>query len=611
MRTLFGMLAATAAMLVFTAPAQACAIPDFLGDFPKDEELNWSENVQGVAHDDGHWFFTNQDSLIKLPADFDLSDDPDFAHPTADLRRRKLQDNPFDPFDDDNYDKLDELGIDHFGDIDYYGGFIWAPLEKPAIIQPDGTVSPAKSFIAVFDPSTLDLVDWVEITAHQGPKAGWLAIDPWKGYLYTSPSHVSSQKNEDEGTDQVYRYRIDLDALKGEDGDLDTSLTLLPHRIVLAENGGADLVQPLKHMQGGTFTPWGDLVIENGFIDDPSWEDRGGIHIFRPVGAIRNAVQFELVENGESVNEKGLGGFKFAYDSAFSLDPPMPDNDEEPEGIDWWDRGPDSRPAFAQGRLHAQMIDNTQFENGESDPDDFYFKHYAVDYACLPDFDNDGLSTSAEVDVHRTDPLNPDSDGDGLSDKFEVDHGTDPTNPDSDDDGKPDGDEDNDGDGLSNSAEGTHGTDPNDADSDDDGLSDGDEVNTHNTDPNDADSDDDGFSDGFEVDHGTNPNDEDSDDDGLPDGRDVEFIQNAIAALPVSAFRPPGSGTRKSMLSALDDIESSLLRGKTADAIKKLRQLRTRVDGCGTAPAKDDWITDCDAQREIRELIDLLLENLA
>lgn len=64
------------------------------------------------------------------------------------------------------------------------------------------------------------------------------------------------------------------------------------------------------------------------------------------------------------------------------------------------------------------------------------------------------------------------------------------------------------------------------------------------------------------------------------------------------------------MLAALEDFESLILRGRTSDAIKKLRTLRTRIDGCGTAPAKDDWITDCAAQREIRELVDLLLANL-
>ncbi|MEX2159255.1 MAG: flexitail domain-containing putative surface protein, partial [Dehalococcoidia bacterium] len=67
-------------------------------------------------------------------------------------------------------------------------------------------------------------------------------------------------------------------------------------------------------------------------------------------------------------------------------------------------------------------------------------------------------------------------------------------------------------------------TNPLDADSDDDGLSDGDEVNTHATNPLDADSDDDGLSDGDEVNtHATNPLDADSDDDAMRDPYEVAY----------------------------------------------------------------------------------------
>ena len=87
-----------------------------------------------------------------------------------------------------------------------------------------------------------------------------------------------------------------------------------------------------------------------------------------------------------------------------------------------------------------------------------------------------------------------DSDSDGLTDFEEAVLGSDPNNPDSD------------GDGLSDGAEvNTHGTDPLDDDSDDDGLSDGDEVNVYSTDPTDGDSDDDGVTDGDEVAFGPIP----------------------------------------------------------------------------------------------------------
>ena len=103
---------------------------------------------------------------------------------------------------------------------------------------------------------------------------------------------------------------------------------------------------------------------------------------------------------------------------------------------------------------------------------------------AIVDSDGDGLWDSNET-THNTDPLDPDSDDDGLSDGEEVlDWGTDPNSADSDLDGLSDGDEVN-----------TYGTNPLDDDSDDDGLSDGDEINIYGTDPTvyDADADNDGF----------------------------------------------------------------------------------------------------------------------
>ena len=91
-----------------------------------------------------------------------------------------------------------------------------------------------------------------------------------------------------------------------------------------------------------------------------------------------------------------------------------------------------------------------------------------------------------------TDPNNPDTDGDGLLDGFEVDHGFDPLTP-------GDNSADADSDGLTNLEEQGLGTDPNSSDSDQDGLTDGDEVGVHGTDPLNADTDGGGRNDGDEV----------------------------------------------------------------------------------------------------------------
>ena len=66
-------------------------------------------------------------------------------------------------------------------------------------------------------------------------------------------------------------------------------------------------------------------------------------------------------------------------------------------------------------------------------------------------------------------------------------------------------DPDADGDGLSNDEEVALGTDPLNPDSDGDGLSDGDEVHLHQTNPLHADSDGDGINDGDEIACGTDP----------------------------------------------------------------------------------------------------------
>ena len=152
-----------------------------------------------------------------------------------------------------------------------------------------------------------------------------------------------------------------------------------------------------------------------------------------------------------------------------------------------------------------------------------------------PDTDGDGLTDGAEVRSHDTDPLRRDTDGDGLTDGAEVNsHGTDPKEKDTDGDDLTDGqevneyktsalNEDTDGDGLEDGAEiKKHKTDALNPDTDGDALSDGDEIDRHNTDAKNPDTDGDGLKDGAEVNtHKTRPLEADTDKDGLSDGDEV------------------------------------------------------------------------------------------
>ncbi len=199
----------------------------------------------------------------------------------------------------------------------------------------------------------------------------------------------------------------------------------------------------------------------------------------------------------------------------------------------------------------------------------FFFlpsRQVAADYSVLPpgitptpqDLDGDGLSNSEEI-LYGTNPLDPDSDNDGILDGDEpywnldidgdgvinaldldsdndllpdnvedrnlnglVDSGEmNSTDPDTDHDGLFDGSEDLNINGIRDSNE----SNPLDSDSDNDGILDGNEPNWfEDTDGDglinviDPDSDDDKLLDGFELSIGADPLNPDTDNDGITDG---------------------------------------------------------------------------------------------
>jgi len=216
-------------------------------------------------------------------------------------------------------------------------------------------------------------------------------------------------------------------------------------------------------------------------------------------------------------------------------------------------------------------------------------------FTIVLDADGDGLLDGEEIAL-GTDPDDADTDDDGLTDGEEVDLGTDPTDPDTDDDGLMDG------------YEVDHGCNPLLVDTDSDGLTDFEEDMVYGTDCADPDTDDDELNDGLEVQVGTDPLDPDSDDDGIPDGEDVEWIISALNNLPKEVFKAPGLQVA---ISQLTSVEQLVLLGQKDLAIQYLESLRVHLDGCGTEADGNDWIIDCTAQIEIRELVDLYIANLS
>jgi P pilus assembly chaperone PapD len=104
--------------------------------------------------------------------------------------------------------------------------------------------------------------------------------------------------------------------------------------------------------------------------------------------------------------------------------------------------------------------------------------------------DGEVVEHNRTIRVIEDGPLDPDTDGDGLTDGEEVKE---------------------------------YGTNPLDPDTDNDGLQDGEEVKMYDTDPDDDDSDGDGMPDGWEVDYNLDPNNNDASDD--PDGDGLSNLE--------------------------------------------------------------------------------------
>ena len=132
------------------------------------------------------------------------------------------------------------------------------------------------------------------------------------------------------------------------------------------------------------------------------------------------------------------------------------------------------------------------------------------------DTDGDGLLNSEEFEI-GTDPLNPDTDADGIGDGDEVKiYTTNPLLVDTEGDALNDGDE-----------VFTYKTNPLIPDTDDDLLYDGDEV-TRQTNPLMPDTDSDGMNDGAEVALGTDPLNPDTDNDELLDGQENQTCPHPL-----------------------------------------------------------------------------------
>jgi len=213
----------------------------------------------------------------------------------------------------------------------------------------------------------------------------------------------------------------------------------------------------------------------------------------------------QMLDGWEDVN--GLNPMNSADATSDPLDLITDPDSDELSNLDEYLNGTDPQNPDTDG---DGMLDGYEVENN-LDP--------LVDDS-LEDPDNDGLTNGEEVAL-GTDPNRSDTDGDGMPDGWEVAHALDPTDP-------SDGTADPDGDGLDNTNEYLNQTDIGNPDTDGDGLQDGWEVD-HGLSPLIAtgedgatgDPDGDGLTNAEELALGTHPKRSDTDSDGLNDGAEV------------------------------------------------------------------------------------------
>lgn len=149
-----------------------------------------------------------------------------------------------------------------------------------------------------------------------------------------------------------------------------------------------------------------------------------------------------------------------------------------------------------------------------------YKLHSYEDDTSLRDSDGDGLTDEWEIAM-GLDPYAKDTDQDGLTDYEEVYLTlTNPLEPDTDGDGIIDGEDDIDGEGLSNREELDMGTDPLKSDTDGDNLTDYEEVHDYGTDPLSEDTDGEGLTDYDDIVLGFSPLLADTDGNGIIDSQE-------------------------------------------------------------------------------------------
>ena len=285
--------------------------------------------MQGVAHDRNNWFFTQKERLWKFPITHDLNK---HVNPIAGPFQQSPPKLPAGV-------KMATIpkslsSYDHFGDLVHYNGYLFIPLEA------ESGSNNQKPLLAVYRASNLSYVGSARLPRQT--KAGWVAINPSNGLLYTSNNNIGRGN-------QLIAYRVDFSALRANK----VVVNYQNMKNLFDESG--NVVTLKKYMQGGAFSDDGKhLFLVNGRASSDTHSRDGGIWVFD-------------FQTGRKVLKSTTGGSDFKYE----YHPGFP-NAEEPEGITYWNLDNRNAPKI-RGNLHVILLNNDLTSN-----DEFWLKHYRV-----------------------------------------------------------------------------------------------------------------------------------------------------------------------------------------------------------------------------------------
>jgi hypothetical protein len=297
----------------------------YLGNYPDDADTPYADNIQGLAHDDSHWFISQAATLWKVDVSVSLAAVPE-SSPHVLLQNTELQ----------------GLGFNHIGDIDSYNGYLFVPIEGGGAKPYAGHVGAG---IAFFQTSNLQLAGWTDVGETQA-SSPWCAVSPDGRYLYTGGKRLDCACPQ--WDDRLLRYQLDW-------SHAPPLIVGPPERLTISYPDGFFVSAAA---QGGEVSPDGRLL----YMVHGYYEYSGVMPRYWGITVI-DLTSLQVIN--QSTNGDGLFNYEFH---------PNYDKYEEPEGLTIWDLD-DGRAPGVRGQIHVLLVANWNWDPS-SGTDKVYVKHY-------------------------------------------------------------------------------------------------------------------------------------------------------------------------------------------------------------------------------------------